>query len=159
MFHPGMMRSFESVMMAQRDEYARLYGAEPVRVDGHHHMHLCANILMGGLLPAGTVVRRSFSFFPGEKGLLNRAYRRVIDQILTRRHRTTDFFLIQPLFPPERLQGKCALARKYSVEIGPHPYKPDEYEFLMGNEFFSHTGGIPIASRFALIAAGRKGIA
>ena len=45
-FHPGLTRSFEYVVSAQLDEFRRLYGAEPDRIDGHHHMHLCANVLV-----------------------------------------------------------------------------------------------------------------
>src|ERR1035438_5912401 len=59
LFYPGLMSSFEYVVAAQIEEYCRLYGAGPERLDGHHHMHLCANVLWGKLLPAGTVVRRN----------------------------------------------------------------------------------------------------
>src|SRR5216683_5350061 len=58
-FHPGLMRSFEYVLAIQLDEFRRLYGAAPDRLDGHHHMHLCANVLFGRLLPVGTIARRS----------------------------------------------------------------------------------------------------
>src|SRR5262249_37106876 len=47
-FHPGLTRSFEYVVNAQLDEFMRLYGAEPARLDGHHHMHLCANVVLRG---------------------------------------------------------------------------------------------------------------
>src|SRR5947199_391206 len=73
-FHPGLVRSFEYVVAAQRQEFSRLYRAEPERVDGHHHMHLCANVLLGGLLPRGTLVRRNFSFQRGERSFFNRLY-------------------------------------------------------------------------------------
>src|SRR5206468_7588892 len=91
-FHPGLIRSFEYVVAAQLDEFRRLYGVDPDRLDGHHHMHLCANVLLGGLLPPGTLVRRNFSFQHGEKSLWNRLYRRLVDGILARRHRMVDFF-------------------------------------------------------------------
>ena len=61
-FHPGLTRSFEYVVNVQLDEFSRLYGTAPDRIDGHHHMHLCANVVLGKLLPGGTVVRRNFSF-------------------------------------------------------------------------------------------------
>ena len=70
-FHPGLMRSFEYLVAAQRDEFRRLYGAYPRRLDGHHHMHLCANVLLGRLMPAGTFVRRNFCFDAGgDMGLI-----------------------------------------------------------------------------------------
>src|SRR5439155_534589 len=57
-FNPALVNTFEYVVAAQIDEYRRLYGADPTRLDGHHHMHLCANVLLQGLLPPGTLVRR-----------------------------------------------------------------------------------------------------
>ena len=67
-FNPGARESFEYVVAAQIDDFRRLYGSDPDRLDGHHHMHLCANVLFRGLLPPGTLVRRNFSFQAGEKG-------------------------------------------------------------------------------------------
>jgi chitin disaccharide deacetylase len=60
-YHPRLAHDFEYVVAAQIDEYRRLYGADPQRLDGHHHMHLCANVVFGKLLPAGSLVRRNFS--------------------------------------------------------------------------------------------------
>jgi hypothetical protein len=131
------VRSFEYVAAAQLDEYRRLYGADPVRLDGHHHMHLCANVLLRGLLPSGTLVRRNFSFQPGEKGVVNRKYRGFVDALLSRRHRLVDFlFSLAPLEPPGRLQRIFALAREHVIEVETHPVQPDEYRFLAGGEIF-----------------------
>ena len=47
-YHPGLASSFEYVVKAQLEEYERLYGAPANRVDGHHHMHLCANVVKPG---------------------------------------------------------------------------------------------------------------
>ena len=151
LFHPGLAGSFEYVVKAQREEFVRLYGCEPARLDGHHHMHLCANVLVAKLLPEGTIVRRNFSFLAGEKGLCNRLYRGGVDRIVGRRHRLTDFyFSIQPLEPPSHLVRKCSLASKFAVEMGAHPYNPQEHRFLAGGEIFRYTGGVQIASRYAL---------
>jgi predicted glycoside hydrolase/deacetylase ChbG (UPF0249 family) len=65
-YNPALVSAFDYVVKAQLDEYQRLYGAAPARLDGHHHMHLCSNVLLGGLLPRGTHVRRNFSFRSGE---------------------------------------------------------------------------------------------
>jgi hypothetical protein len=133
-FHPGLTGSFEYAVKAQLDEFFRLYGALPDRIDGHHHMHLCANVLLGRLLPRGTLVRRNFSFRPGEKSLPNRLYRKAVDYRLSRRHRLVDFlFSLLPLDPPSRLQGIFSLASTSTVEVETHPINPDEYSFLMGD--------------------------
>jgi hypothetical protein len=151
LFYPTLMRSFEYVVAAQLDEFCRLYGEQPQRLDGHHHMHLCANVLLRGLLPPGTVVRRNFSFQPGEKSFINRLYRQAVDGMLARRHRLTDFFLsLKPLEPPGRLQRIFSLARQFAVEVEAHPASPEEYRFLAGREIYRSTGSVPIAPRFAL---------
>jgi predicted glycoside hydrolase/deacetylase ChbG (UPF0249 family) len=140
-FYPSLVRSFDYVVSAQLDEYRRLYGALPERLDGHHHMHLCANVLAAGLLPSGTVVRRNFSFRAGEKALGNRLYRRVVDRMLARRHRLTDFFFsLPPLEPRDRLQQICSLARKFVVELETHPVRQEEHRFLQRGEICSQIG-------------------
>ena len=155
MFHPALTRSFEYVVSAQLDEFARLYGALPERIDGHHHMHLCSNVLLGKLLPAGTMVRRNFSFQPGEKSLYNRLYRRIVDRKLARRHRLTDyFFSLAPLDPPGRLQRIFSLARQSVVEVETHPVNADEYGFLMGDDILRWTEDRPIAHGFAVRSNG-----
>jgi hypothetical protein len=148
-FHPGLARSFEYVVAAQLDEFLRLYGANPDRLDGHHHMHLCANVLLRGLLPPGTLVRRNFSFQPGEKGLWNRLYRGFVDRMLERRHRCVDFFFsLAPLEPWSRLQGIFALAREFAIELETHPVNPEEYRFLAGGEIFRRMGDVQMVPPF-----------
>jgi predicted glycoside hydrolase/deacetylase ChbG (UPF0249 family) len=146
-FHPALAKSFEYVVAAQIDEYRRLYGADPARLDGHHHMHLCANVLLQRLMPPGTIVRRNFTFRPGEKSALNRTYRRFVDGRLARRHRLADFlFSLTPLQPEDRLQRIFALARTHVVEVETHPVQPEEYRVLMNGEVVRHTRGIRIAT-------------
>lgn len=148
-FHPGLTQSFEYVVSAQIEEYRRLYGRPPERIDGHHHMHLCANVLLAKLLPAGTIVRRNFSFQPGEKSLYNRLYRKAVDHMLARRHRLTDFFYsLPPMHPAERLQRIFSVARRSVVELETHPVNPEEYRFLAGGEIFRCAEGAPIVPRF-----------
>jgi hypothetical protein len=130
-FHPGLVHEAEYVVAAQIEEFRRLYGVAPSRLDGHHHMHLCANVLLQGLLPPNTIVRRNFSFEAGEKSLWNRLYRRLIDRMLARRHRVTDyFFSLAPLQPESRLQRILSLSLRYVVEVEVHPINKDEYQFL-----------------------------
>ena len=156
-FHPGLIRSFEYVVLAQLDEYRRLYGADPERLDGHHHMHLCANILLEGLLPRGTLVRRNFSFQTGEKSFMNRLYRYFVDAVLGRRHRLVDFFFsLEPFEVPGRLQRMCSLADQFVVEVETHPASLEEYLFLSGGEFFRQAGNTRIAPPSAIV--GRRSI-
>ena len=148
-FHPGLKESFEYVVSAQIEEFARLYSRKPERIDGHHHAHLCANVVFGRLLPEGTIVRRNFSFVKGEKSFSNRLYRKTIDRVISRRHRLTDFFYsLPPLEPRERLQGIFQLAEQSIVEVETHPVNQDEYRFLTEGEIFHWPNGITIAPHY-----------
>lgn len=130
-YHPGLAACFEYVVRVQMDEYERLYGTAPRRIDGHHHLHLCANVQRQKLLPGGIVVRRNFSLEPGEKSLINRLYRARQDRRLVRRHRLTDyFFSLSPLDPSARLVRIFALAQDAVVEVETHPVNTNEYLFL-----------------------------
>lgn len=151
LFYPALTQSFKYVVSAQIDEFRNLYGAPPGRIDGHHHMHLCANVLLGRLLPCGTIVRRNFSFQPGEKSFGNRFYRKVVDRILARRHRLTDFFFALP-GPDGRshMQRIFSLARERTVEVAAHPIDPQEFRFLAGGEIFHLAGDVPIVTGFSL---------
>ena len=151
LYRPALGVSFEYVVKAQLDEFRRLYGAGPERIDGHHHMHLCANVVFGNLLPKGTIVRRNFSFRAGEKGLANRLYRDLIDRVIRRRHDTTDYmFALPPLSPSHRLQRIFALAEQFAVELETHPVDPAEYRYLIEGEVLRQAGGVPITPNYAL---------
>jgi hypothetical protein len=151
MFHPGLIRSFEYVVAAQYNEFTRLYGGEPGRLDGHHHMHLCSNVVLGRLLPPGSIVRRNFSFRPEEKGFGNRIYRLAVDRALARRHRITDyFFALMPLEPVGRLKRVSCLARTFVVEVETHPLNPVEHCFLTKGGISLLDSKCQVASRYNL---------
>jgi chitin disaccharide deacetylase len=152
-YHPGLTSSFSYVVTAQTDEFERIFGVRPRRLDGHHHMHLCANVLFGKLLPVGTTVRRNFSFRKREKSGLNRLYRAAIDHVLQKRHRLTDyFFSLPPLEPPSRIDEIFAIAHQSIVEVETHPVNPEEYKFLTGGEMLRRLGDLSIARSFTIAA-------
>ena len=68
-FHPLLTAAFDYVVKAQLEEFQRLYGSAPVRLDGHHHMHLCTNVLLQRLLPEGTRSAEIFRLAPAKKAL------------------------------------------------------------------------------------------
>ncbi len=150
-FHPRLARSFQYVVEAQLEEFRRLYAAAPERIDGHHHMHLCSNVIFGGLLPPGILVRRNFSFLRGEKSLWNRFYRNFVDSVLAKRHGIADyFFSLPPLTPRSRLERIFSLANAYTVEVETHPARSEEYAFLMGNEILRLAENVKVAPRYAI---------
>jgi hypothetical protein len=112
-------------------------------------MHLCANVLLGGFLPAGTIVRRNFSFQSGEKAWVNRGYRQASDWILARQHQLTDMlFSIQPLAQPSHLHRIAKLSREYVVEMETHPYDLEEYAFLTSPKMRSMLHDCVVAARY-----------
>jgi predicted glycoside hydrolase/deacetylase ChbG (UPF0249 family) len=136
LYNPALKRDFQYVFSAQYEEYTRLYHQQPTHIDGHHHMHLCANVLLQKLIPRGSKVRRNFSFTSNEKGRVNRLYRFLADRWLRRRYQCTDFFFsIVPMHKSHRLRGIVELSLAHNVELMVHPEKPDEHHYLLSTEY------------------------
>jgi predicted glycoside hydrolase/deacetylase ChbG (UPF0249 family) len=135
-YNPLLRNAFRAVFEAQLEEFARLYGRSASRFDGHQHMHLCSNMILDRLLPAGAKVRRSFSFRGSEKGFLNRFYRAAIDRRLARQHRITDFFFaLSQHLPVSGLQPVIEVAKTSDVELMTHPEVNLEFETLLSIGF------------------------
>jgi chitin disaccharide deacetylase len=136
LYNPILRKQFDRVYHAQYDEFVRLYGRLPTHIDGHHHMHLCMNMLIDRYIPKGYKVRKNFSFFQGEKNTANRLYRYTVDRILARRYVCSDyFFSISPISDHERLKRIVSLAESSNVELMVHPEKRDELAYLMSEEY------------------------
>jgi predicted glycoside hydrolase/deacetylase ChbG (UPF0249 family) len=135
-YHPLLRRDFLHVYRAQADEFVRLYGRPPSHVDGHRHMHLCLNMLVDGIIPHGQKVRRSFSFWPGEKGAVNRTFRRFVDKRLAQRYLVTDyFFSLGRCLRIKDFRRVAELAKVANVELMAHPEIADEHAYLMSEAF------------------------
>jgi predicted glycoside hydrolase/deacetylase ChbG (UPF0249 family) len=145
LYNPALRQVFPRVFQAQYDEFVRLYGRRPSHVDGHQHMHLCGNMLIGGVIPKGERVRRNFSFWPGEKSLLNRAYRRMVDRWIEGRFRTTDyFFALSQNLKPARWPRLSRLASEARVELMTHPAVASEFAVLMSEDFRDFLRGLEL---------------
>jgi len=153
LYQPALRGAFRTVVRAQLDEFARLYGRQPSHIDGHQHQHLCANVLLDGLLPEGQRVRRSFSFWPGEKNAVNRAYRALVDRPLARRHLVGDyFFSLRQCLEHDRMSRVFELARTGTVELMTHPVLPAEYEYLMSGAYATALGAVNAGTYLAVCA-------
>ncbi len=136
LYNPFLRKAFSYSYHAQAEEFVRLFGKPPSHIDGHHHMHLCANVLLSKLIPAGIKMRRNFSFWPGEKSLLNRAYRGLVDRWLARRYRLADYFFdLTQCIEAKKLGRVAALAKSGNVELMTHPAVQREAEYLLSDEF------------------------
>ena len=144
-YNPFLKKDFDYVFKAQYQEYGRLFGKEPAQIDGHNHRHLCANMLIDHVVPSGLRLRRNFSFEPGEKSLINRTYRRLVDRWLVGRYRCADgFYIIEPIGDVPRLIKIISLALDSHVELMTHPAVAEHYEYLMSARFRDLIAGVPL---------------
>jgi predicted glycoside hydrolase/deacetylase ChbG (UPF0249 family) len=149
-YHPYLRSQFQYVFQAQYEEFIRLYGRPPSHMDGHFHMHLASNMLFDRIIPYGTKVRRNFSFFPGEKGILNRVYRNIVDSWLDRRYRVTNYFFAMLPYDVARLEFVIKLANTANVELMTHPHVPEEYDFLMSYEYGHAISSVRLGNYYSL---------
>jgi chitin disaccharide deacetylase len=135
LYNPFLRSDFTSLYKEQIQEFIRLYGRPPHRIDGHRHMHLCANMLVASHIPAGTHVRRQQSFWPERKSLFNRTYRAFVDRLLANKYQMVDHFLeLNHYIRPNRMQKVGELALRSAVEMMTHPSTSEEYQFLLSDE-------------------------
>jgi hypothetical protein len=113
-------------------------------------MHLATNVLLQGVLPAHATVRRSFS--PRVKGKpAHRVYRLVVDRLLARRHRMTQyFFALEHHLRVDDFRRIVELARGASVEVMTHPHAASEWEVLMSEEYAEAVSRVGIGGHDAL---------
>ncbi len=136
LYNPSLRNEFVYSYEAQAEEFTRLFGKPPSHIDGHHHMHLCTNLLFSDIIPAGTKMRRNFSFWPGEKSMLNWSYRALVDRWLVRRYQLTDYFFdLTQCIKGKKLDRVVALAKSSHVELMTHPIISAEEEYLMSDKF------------------------
>lgn len=142
-YNPSLRKEFQYVFDAQLQEFMRQYGSAPSHIDGHHHQHLCTNILLGKVIPAGHKLRRGFYFWPGEKSIANRAVRSLMNRLLTRRYRSTDyFFALSQCTRTGRMLRVTQLAQNHSVELMTHPANEAERRLLLSDDHLRRIGGL-----------------
>ena len=135
-YNPLLRKEFAYSYEAQTTEFLRLFGKPSSHIDGHHHMHLCANMLLSDMVPTGMTMRRNFSFWAAEKGWLNRTYRALVDRWLARRYQLPDYFFdLTQSIQEKKLDRVAALAQSNNVELMTHPNVRAESEYLMSDEF------------------------
>jgi predicted glycoside hydrolase/deacetylase ChbG (UPF0249 family) len=145
LFNPLLTKAFRLMVESQWAEFDRLYGRPPDFVNGHHHMHLSANVREQKLLPAQSRIRGPFTFKAGEKGLINRWYRSRVARRLSRRFITPDcLYSIEPVTNTERLRGIVKQAMNEDVELEVHPEAGEQHQLLLSSGFQRLLGGIEL---------------
>ena len=142
-YNPFLTGAFNFLFLSQQEEFIRLYGRFPDFYNGHHHMHLCANVLLSRMIPKGARVRRTFTFERGEKNPFNRMYRHILDILVSNKFISTDcFFSILPVQNYERLQSIIDRAASEIIEIEVHPENVEEIEFILSSKYQNLVGSI-----------------
>lgn len=150
-YNPFITKAVAASFSSQLEEFRRLFGRDPAHINGHKHFHLSLNMVCGRVLPAGAAVRRSFTFYKGEKKLLNRLYRRRVDAWLLKQHISSDaFFSLKPVNDLARLERIFNLSKTSCVELMVHPWSPDQYALLTGDKFLQMAGSVELGGFLAL---------
>jgi chitin disaccharide deacetylase len=135
-YNPILRKQFRFVYQAQFKEFFHLYGKPPSHIDGHHHMHLCSNMVFSCVISKHEKIRRNFSFRSGEKSFINRMYRSIVDRWLCSRYFMTHyFFSLSHIIQNNSMSRIVDLANAANVEIMTHPANLKEYSYLMSNEY------------------------
>ena len=135
-YNPFLKKEFNFVYQAQYNEFINIYKKEPSHINGHHHMHLCTNMIIGKVIPKKSKVRLSFSFKAGQKGLINRIYRMLVNKWLKNNYVVSDYFYsIAPIEKTQRLKDIIRKSLTHNVELMVHPDEQREYEYLLSDDF------------------------
>jgi predicted glycoside hydrolase/deacetylase ChbG (UPF0249 family) len=144
-YDPLVRRDVASIIDDQLRCFAGLYGRPPTHLDGHHHCHLAANVLLSGTIPRGTRIRNALTDV--QPNPVTSALRRLRKRLVLSRFPSTDyFFSIATVWP--KLSGPppremLELARRSSVEIMVHPAFPHEYEPLRSDDWVGALRDLP----------------
>jgi len=146
-YDPFLADRINAVIADQFRAFLALYGRLPTHLDGHHHCHLAANVLLSPAVPRGTRIRNALSDAHRPNPLTD-ALRGIRKVTIRRRDlATTDyFFSIVTSWP--QLSGappedKLGLAREATVEVMVHPAFPSEYEPLQSRDWLDVLAQLP----------------
>ena len=148
-YNPSIRHEVNRIVADQFERFHELYGRAPTHLDGHHHCHLAANVLLSPAVPSGMKVRGALSDTRLRNPLVD-GLRTVRDRMLTRRFTTTDyFFSVRSVWPPLGANGappRLELSREASIEVMVHPAFPDEYRALTADPWRAALREAPVGS-------------
>jgi len=149
-YNPFIRRHVDYCFKAQFEEFERLYGKPPTHIDGHHHVHLTANLMFSYLIPSATKIRRNVSFSK-KKSFFSNWWRSLIDKIIKKRFQTTDLFLgLYSYVDAIDILSMIEKTNDCSVEFMVHPGLLPEYDFLISDRFAEIIQGAKMSSYDAL---------
>lgn len=149
LYAPSLTEDIDYCFKAQYDQFSALYQKSPTHIDGHHHIHLCSNLVFGNILPKGCKLRRSFTFTQKESNLINSMYRKLVDFIIARKHITVHYFTSLGTDDNSiitRLDHVDKMPINYNVELMVHVDIISQYLFLKTDLYFNLISKIPKGS-------------
>ena len=94
-----------------------------------------ANVLLGRLLPPGTIVRRNFSFQPGEKSLVTVSIAKSWTACWPAATAHRLLFSLPPLDHPA-VSSVFLLGKRFTIEVETHPVAQKNTVSCWGKNFF-----------------------
>jgi predicted glycoside hydrolase/deacetylase ChbG (UPF0249 family) len=146
-YDPAVRHEVNRIVADQFQRFHDLYGRAPTHLDGHHHCHLAANVLLSPAVPRGTKIRNAQSETE-RRSPVTTALRATRERMRARRYVSTDhFFSVVSVWPPlGGSAGRFALADSSSVEIMVHPVFPEELPELTSERWRATLGRAPLGT-------------
>lgn len=145
-YDPSSRHQVNRVIADQLQRFVDDYGRMPTHLDGHHHCHLAANVLISPAVPTGMKIRNALE----NKHLRNPftdGLRWMRARMISRRFTTTDRFLSVETFWPD-LRGEVPAdafgpVPSLTMEVMVHPIFPHEYEPLQSSTWVDALKQLP----------------
>jgi chitin disaccharide deacetylase len=139
-YNPFIRKDICDCFNDQCIEYNRIIGRMPYRYDGHHHVHLCSNMIIDHVIPYGACVRRSFTFKKKEKSVLNRFYRRIVDWRIQNKYICCDEY-----YALSGSNDNYLAIRNYiqnasikNIELSTHPEIAEQFNYLTNPQYIDY---------------------
>jgi predicted glycoside hydrolase/deacetylase ChbG (UPF0249 family) len=138
-YDPTSRARVDRAIADQLEEFERLYGAPPTRLDGHLHVHLSPDVLLSRALPRDVWLRPARTVAVDRAVPLLGRLRRSRERWLRRRFAMSDYFFsiedIHPQLGGSGLDGALDLALEADVEVMTHPSRPQELGLLLSPDW------------------------
>jgi predicted glycoside hydrolase/deacetylase ChbG (UPF0249 family) len=149
-YDPSSRHEVNRVIADQFQRFVDLYGRMPTHLDGHHHCHLAANVLLSPAVPSGMKIRNALEDKHTPNPVTD-TLRWARGRLIARRFRTTDRFLSVEVFWPglrgtPPTDGFEELGSAPTLEIMVHPAFPHEYEPLQSRTWVEALRRLPVGT-------------
>jgi predicted glycoside hydrolase/deacetylase ChbG (UPF0249 family) len=145
LYNPSIRKSVHYCFNVQLDEFLRVFDKQPTHIDGHHDIHLAANVVFGGVLPNGAKLRK-FRDFDNKNGIFDAFCRSRMADYLNNRFVTTDLlYSIEPLNDTSPARKICK-AKSKNVELMVHPGMKEQDAYMNTDNYLQCINGVPKGS-------------